>query len=140
MGAVRTGADAIGIRYLVVAGMNLPDELREPDIYLRHFMLLRYQEFARLGYPRRSAFAVDIARGTVSLPPTLEDDPINLTVGEFYLSLREVDRRILSDYYLPGSGTLKQKAKRIGKSIRSWCRQVARLLWRLDNWLTGHGF
>lgn len=120
-------------------GMVIPVRLLTADVALRQFIMERFREAQKVGYPRMSAFAVDIARGTLGLPPPTEDDPVHDAVAVFYSGLREIDRRILAEFYLPGWGSLKQKAKRVGKSVKSFKKSVEWLIYTCQEWLKSKG-
>ena len=95
---------------------------------LRGFLWSEKFETARIDYPRRSAFAVDIAHGTVALPRPTDDDPVNDAVGSFYYALTPTERMILDDRYLPRQESVRVRAERAGLSVRSWYRTIRWLL------------
>ena len=115
-------------------------EIHQADRELRRFILYQFGEAKKLGYPTMSAFAREIARGTVSCPPPTEEDPLMEAVGEFYFQrLIETERRIISERYMQ-NGTEKQKAQRLSMSLRSMQMKTDRILERLREVLYAKGF
>ena len=114
-------------------------EIHQADRELRRFINYQLNECRRLGYPIMATFAREIARGTVGLPPPTEEDPIMEAVGSFYYSLREIDRRLLSERYL-AMGTDKERAKRMSQSLGRYYRGLDRLLCECAGFLKGRGF
>ena len=115
-------------------------EIHQADRELRRFILYQFGEAKKLGYPTMSAFAREIARGTVSCPPPTEEDPLMEAVGEFYFQrLIEHERRILSERYLR-NGSEKQRAQRLSMSVRAMSMKTDRMLERLREYLHLKGF
>lgn len=83
-----------------------------------------------------AAFAKDMARGTLSLPP-IQQDPLMDCVGGFFFHLKQIERRILAEYYLGKS--LYKCAKHVGSSPRRFARILEKLLWRCYYWIEGRG-
>lgn len=109
-------------------------ELLGADYELGRF--IRYQHDAvRLGYPKCSAFAKDIARGAVGTAPTPQD-PVMDVVGAFYWQLKEIRRRVAADRYI-GEGTAKERARRLSMSVRQREIVIERILIELKGWLGG---
>lgn len=115
-------------------------EIHQADRELRRFVLYQFNEARKLGYPTMSAFAREIARGTVSCPPPTEDDPIMEAVGEFYFQqLHEVERRVIAEKNL-SSTTLRDRARQIGMSYGKLQRAIDRILERCHGYLAAKGF
>jgi hypothetical protein len=119
---------------------GMPLGLLFADVALRRYMAAEYREADRIGYPRMACFAKEMALGTVRLPPPIEDDPLHDAVGAFYAGLKQIERRILAEFYLPIKSTLKQKAKRVSKSVRNFLKSVERLVADCLRWLQVRGF
>lgn len=98
------------------------------DIEMRRFFAYQASEARKLGYPRMSAFAKDIAKGTLA-PAPVEEDPVMDAVGAFYGSLKEIERRILTEFY-EGAGSKTERARALGISRRKFYEKVDRLLVR----------
>ena len=109
------------------------------DREMRRFIHQQQAEARKLGYPTMSTFARDIARGTVGMPPTQQDEPVIEAVGEFYWKLREIDRRVLAEKYLD-AGTLYERARRVSMSRGSLNRHMDRILERCSGYLLARGF
>ena len=115
-------------------------EIHQADRELRRFILYQFGEAKKLGYPTMSAFAREIARGTVSCPPPTEEDPLMEAVGEFYFQhLHEVERRVIAEKNL-AAGTLYERARRVGMSYGSLKRAIDRILERCHGYLAAKGF
>jgi hypothetical protein len=95
---------------------------------VKRFIRAEYMEFMRIGYPRMSTFARDIARGDIGMPPPTEVDPIMDEVGRFYWKLNQIERRVLADKYCPDHVTEKERCKRVGQTIHRNRRMLERLL------------
>ena len=115
-------------------------EIHQADRELRRFVLYQFNEAKKLGYPTMSAFAREIARGTVSVPPPTEEDPLMEAVGEFYFQhLHEVERRVIAEKNL-SIGTLYERARRIGMSHGKLKVAIDRILERCHGFLSARGF
>jgi len=115
-------------------------EIHQADRELRRFILYQFGEAKKLGYPTMSAFAREIARGTVSCPPPTEDDPIMEAVGEFYFQhLHELERRVIAEKNLNSSG-LRERARAVGLPHWKLIRITERLLERCCGFLKAKGF
>ena len=112
-------------------------ELLFADRELRRFIKAQYENYYPLGYPSAAAFARDIARGTVSLPPTPQD-PLMDQVGVFYHGLKQIERRVISEYY-GNRGSFRRCARVIGVSVGRFFRFLNKLLWRCYSFLDGRG-
>ena len=115
-------------------------EIHQADRELRRFILYQFGEAKKLGYPTMSAFAREIARGTVSCPPPTAEDPIMEAVGEFYFQhLHEVERRVIAEKNL-ASNTLRDRARNIGMSYGKLQWLIDRILERCNGFLKAKGF
>jgi hypothetical protein len=111
------------------------DELRYADMEARRFVQSQLAEARKLGYPRMSAFAKDIARGTISLAPTPEDEGLEL-VGRFYWTrCNEIERRVIATAY-GETFTTYVKAHRLGISRGRYYRVLNLVLSRLREHLS----
>lgn len=106
------------------------------DKELRRF--IKNQTTFNLGYPRMATFARDIARGTVSLPPT-PDDPLLDCVGAFYFQLKQIERRVISEHY-SARESMRRCAKRIGMTVSRFSRILKKLQRKCYDWLKSNGF
>jgi hypothetical protein len=91
---------------------TVSDELRAADIEARRYVRSQVAEAERLGCPKMTTFAKDIARGTVSLAPTPEDAVLDL-VGRYLWTVKEIQRRVIFSHYGEPDPT-KVKAHRLG--------------------------
>lgn len=115
-------------------------EIHQADRELRRFVLYQFAEAKKLGYPTMSAFAREIARGTVSVPPPTEEDPLMEAVGEFYFQhLHELERRVIAEKNL-AVGTLSQRAKMAGISYGKLQWMINGILKECSGYLKGKGF
>ena len=115
-------------------------EIHQADRELRRFILYQFGEAKKLGYPTMSAFAREIARGTVSCPPPTEEDPLMEAVGRFYFQhLTEVERRVIAEKNL-SVGNLNQRAKANGMTRGRLQAIIDRILERCHGFLSGKGF
>lgn len=111
------------------------DELRYADMEARRFVQSQMAEAKKLGFPRMTSFAKEMARGTISLAPTPEDAGLEL-VGRFYWRrCNEIERRVMATAY-GENFTTHVKAHRLGISIGRYHRLVERLLVRLREHLS----
>jgi hypothetical protein len=111
------------------------DELRYADNEARRYVRSQLAEAQRLGYPKMAAFAKDIARGTVSLAPTPEDDVLD-QVGRFLWQFcGDIERRVIASAY-GEDYTTYVKARRLGISIGRYHRLRERILLRLSQHLS----
>lgn len=106
---------------------------------LRRFLRAQYDEVMSGGYPRRAAFAADIARGDIGLPPPAEDDPVMSLVARWYYELRQVDREALASHFVPGGGTERQQARRLNLSKYRLRERVDALIRKLARALVAFG-
>ncbi len=115
-------------------------EIHQADRELRRFVLYQFNEARKLGYPTMSAFAREIARGTVSCPPPTAEDPIMEAVGEFYFQhLHELERRVIAEKNL-AVGTLLQRARASRMSRGRLQLIIDRILERCHGYLRAKGF
>ncbi len=116
-------------------GRPIRAELVNADREARRYVRSQLAEAQRLGYPRMSAFAKDIARGTLALAPTPEDAVLDI-VGRFYWQrCNEIERRVIAAAYGEGFST-HVKAHRLGISPRRYHRIIERVLIALREHLT----
>lgn len=111
---------------------RIRDELRYADGELRRFVNSQVAEFRRIGYPRMAAFAKDIARGTISLAPTPEDEGMEW-VGRFlWTCCNQVEREVAFRYATTGwsYGFLNM-------NIHQFNYKKGNILKRLDSYLRG---
>lgn len=108
------------------------DEIRLADGELRRFILYQHQDAARHSYPTQAAFAKDIARGTISTPPT-PDDPVMDAVGRFYWSILEIERRAAAERYMRDPEHIR--ARRLGQTVHQFRRMQDRVLLKLAGFL-----
>jgi len=126
--------------FLPATGENCVSRPIQPELYMAGLQASRYvqsqwAEARRLGYPRLAAFAKEVSRGTVTLPPTPEDPALE-QVGRFYWRLcKDIERSVLDKAYGDGGGTPYQHAKSLGMSLRRFHRVRERILLRLDGFL-----
>jgi hypothetical protein len=115
-------------------GRPIRPEIRFADMEARRFVQSQLAEARKLGYPRMAAFAKDIARGTISLAPTPEDESLD-RVGRFYWTFcNEIERRVMATDY-GESHTWHVKARRLGVSPGRMQRLKERILLRLSVYL-----
>jgi hypothetical protein len=111
------------------------DELRYADNEARRYVRSQLAEARKLGYPKMAAFAKDIARGTVSLAPTPEDEVLE-RVGRFLWQFcGDIERRLLASDY-GEDYTTHIKAQRLGMSVHRFHRVKERVLLRLSGYLS----
>lgn len=79
-----------------------------------------------------------MSRGTVSLAPTPEDKRMEAT-GSFYWTLREIERRAANERYA-GVGSERERARRLGQTVRQFRTMQDRVLLRLAGWLAAGVF
>ena len=120
-------------------GRPVRAEIALADREMGRFIRAQYAELRKLGYPRMATFARDIARGDIGMPPPTGEDPLMDAIGGFYFSLREIDRRVLSDKYI-GLEPETQRARRVSQSVRQNRTSIERLLLRCSGWLQARGF
>lgn len=120
-------------------GRPIRAELSKADREFRRYIRAQQEEYRKLGYPAMAPFAKGIARGDVGMPPPTQEDPLLDAVGGFFFSLKEIERRVLSDKYTSGDAEAV-RVRRVGQSVRQNRVMVERLLLRLDGWLCGKGF
>ncbi len=109
-------------------------ELIAADIALSEFVQYQYNEARRLGYPRMSTFAKDIARGDIGLPAPTEVNPWMELIGKFFWGLKEVERRIASFHYLK-TGTIKERARACSISVSNYDKKLNRLRYGCSVWI-----
>ena len=119
--------------------MANPAELMMADRYLRRFIFEERLSIAKLGYPRQAAFASEMSRGTIGLPPPTELDPYNEAIGKFYRTIATLDRTILEGYYTPAF-KVRQFVRSIGKSVGAFYRRIRRLIADCAHWLSSEGY
>lgn len=120
-------------------GRHVRAEIAMADREMGRFIRAQYAEARRLGYPRMSTFARDIARGDVGMPPPTAEDPIMDAVGAFYWTLLEIERRVLAGKYLK-TGTEKERARMVGVSVHGLRKRANEILFACSGWLRGRGF
>lgn len=106
------------------------------DWAMGRFMKYQREEYERLGYPKQAAFAKDVSRGSVAIPPPVNDPPSE-AAGTFFWMQNDVKRRILADRY---DGDAEEvRARRASMSVRRLRVEVDRLLTQFSGYLTGRG-
>jgi hypothetical protein len=91
-------------------------ELRAADYAARHFVRTQGAEARKLGYPTMAAFAKDIARGTVSLLPTPDDERLEF-IGRFFHTLpRPLQQALLVAYDDTGENA-ERRAYELGRRL-----------------------
>lgn len=113
-------------------------EFNIADLELGRYIRHEYAALRKLGYPMMAAFAREIARGTISLPPPTAEDPVMEVVGQFYSRLMLHEKRIMFDKYL-GAWSAQSRAKNMGISTGRLQRKINRVLERLERHLMAHG-
>lgn len=113
-------------------------EVRFADYEMGRFVRAQWLEAQKLGYPRQSIYARDIARGTVGLPPVTEEDPLMAAVGEFYHQrLTDIDRQVLAAKYIGACPMMRRGLHISGRRCRE---KVTNALRRCADWLAAKGF
>jgi hypothetical protein len=97
-------------------------ELRAADYEARRFIRAQGAEARRLGYPTMAAFAKDIARGTVSLMPTPDDERLEF-IGRFFFNLPRPLQQVLFVAYDDTGDNSERKAYELGRRL---VRKVSR--------------
>lgn len=115
-------------------GRPVRPELMGADHEARRYVMHILAEAARLNYPSKSAFAKEIARGSLSLPPT-PDDPVMDQVGRYMIeAANEITRRAIMAHY--GEDYPKPiKVRRLGMTINRFDRTIERFLMGLSGYL-----
>ena len=113
---------------------KIDEELRPAEQELKRFIGYQWAEAKKLGYPRMSAFAKDIARGDIGVPPPTEADPEMDSMGMFFWGLKEIQRRIIVERYVE-TGTQYEQAKRCGLSIDNFNKKVREILVECKAWM-----
>lgn len=112
------------------------------DVRLAEFHSRRYvrhitAEARKLGFPTMSAFAKDIARGTVSLAPTPDDKQLDY-VGRFMWNIAPpIMRRVLFVAYDDSDETAARKAEQVGMTRRQYFDTKEAALVLLTGYLHG---
>jgi hypothetical protein len=109
-------------------------ELIAADIALSEFVRYQHSEAKKLGYPRMSTFAKDIARGDIGLPPPTEVNPWMELIGKFFWGLKDIERRIASEHYLK-TGTIKVRARACGISSSNYDKKLNRIRYGCSVWI-----
>lgn len=112
-------------------------DLLRAEMELIRFLRKEWAECRKLGYPPMSAFAKDIARGTLAPAAQEEPDPVLDAVAGFcrHLSLRE--RLVLHERYIAGRNG-KMGAESTGLTKRTFNRTLRRIIERLSGYLVKH--
>ena len=116
--------------------MTVSPTLLRADAEMKRF--IREQYHNHLGYPKICSFARNLSRGSISLPPPTEDDPVLDCIGAFYISLMPIEKRALFERY-SGDGAVRQRARRVSKSVAGFYRFTNKILWRCHYWLLERG-
>lgn len=111
--------------------------MMDADYAMGRFMRYQREEYERLGYPKQAAFAKEVSRGSISIPP-IPNDPIADAAGSFFWSLNDVKRRILADRYDGEPEAVR--ARRASMSVRRLRVEIDRLLTQCAGFLNGKGF
>ena len=121
-------------------GRSVRADIQQADREMGRFIHAQFEHARRLGFPRMTTFARDIARGDVGMPPPTQDDPLMDCVGEFYFqNIREIERRMLADKY-SGNGSEYERARRIGQTKGRYRVGIDRLLERCSGFIRARGF
>ena len=107
-------------------------DLLRADRELGRFVRYQYAEFLRVSYPRMSAFAKDIARGTIQ--PLTAEDPLMEVDGAFYRTLTAKEKAVLSWKYLRVE-KVKVMAKRLGVAPQTLYDTFGSIRQRCANYL-----
>ena len=114
--------------------MPSQSDIQRAELELVRFLRKEWGEARKLGYPTMSAFAKDIARGTLAPASQEAPDPVQDAVGRFYGGLRLQEKRVLWERYICERRG-KRAADRVGLDRRSCSRIVKRTLTRLSDYL-----
>lgn len=114
--------------------MPSQSDLLRAEVELIRFLRKEWAEARRLGYPPMSAFAKDIARGTLAPAAQEAPDPVQDAVGRFYGRLRIIEKRVLWQRYIGGLRG-QAAADRTGITRQSFARIIRRTLSRLSDYL-----
>lgn len=117
--------------------MPSQSDISRAEAELIRFLRKEWAEARRLGYPPMSAFAKDIARGTLAPAAQEAPDPIRDAVGRFYGRLRLIEKRVLWERYMFGR-VGKGGAERVGLHRSNYTRTANRLIRRLSDYLVKH--
>lgn len=121
-------------------GRSVRADIQQADFEMGRFLRAQFEYARRLGFPRMTTFARDIAKGDVGMPPPTEDDPLMDCVGEFYFQhIHEIERRALADKY-SGTSSDRERARRIGQTVGRYKLGIDRLLERCSGFLRARGF
>lgn len=113
-------------------------ELAAASVEANRYVRTQWREAERLGYPKMTTFAKDIARGTLALAPTPEDPALE-DVGRFLWLCNEIERRVVFEYYAHDGDTLPRRAARCSMTASRMSRLVERVLIGLAAWMKkGH--
>jgi hypothetical protein len=113
---------------------KVDEELRPAEIELRRFVNYQWNEAKKLGYPRMSTFARDIARGDIGVAPPTEVDPTMDSIGAFFWGLKDIQRRIIVIRYLE-AGTQYEQARLCSMSIDNFNKKVREILVECKSWM-----
>jgi hypothetical protein len=97
-------------------GRPVASELRAADYEAKRYVRTQLAEAKRLGYPTMAAFAKDIARGTVSLMPTPDDERLEY-VGRFVWKLPAPLHHTVMVAYDDDGYNAEQKAHQLGRRL-----------------------
>jgi hypothetical protein len=112
-------------------------EILPADQGLRRFLDFQITAANESGRADPEALADGLARGQLTPPP--EGDPILKAAADFYLTLGDLDRRLLCERHL-GLGTDRARAGRVGKSLPGYYRTLNRMLNGCQGFLGARGF
>lgn len=118
-------------------GRGVRAEIMDADYEMGRFIRYQRTEYERLGYPKQAAFAKDLSRGSIPVPPVINDPKMDVA-GSFYWAQNDVKRRILADRYEGESEEIR--ARRASMSVRRLRVELDRLLTQFAGYLNGRGF
>ena len=114
-------------------GRPIGQDLFFADMEARRYVLSQVAYARQLDYPKQAAFAKHIARGTISLAPTPEDEILD-RVGRFAWALTQIKREVLFLHYGDDRRPY-EKAKGLGMSQHQFGRKLKEILWDLRGYL-----
>ena len=112
-------------------------EILPADDGLRRFFDYQIKAANDPGQADLEGLADGLARGQLTPPP--EGDPLLKAAADFYLTLGELDRRLLCERHL-GLGTDRARAGRVGKSLPGYYRTLNRMLNGCQGFIGARGF